>query len=146
MHVGALWIFYRDIRLVGIKEANGRNRPIQIFKSLDRFLAKSFAKMSYLLGKHRDTFLSRFGDLQQGMAHSGMAKTVFLVFPCSSGPSPPCSLLQTSQTTDRILRPSSMRSLVTAASSERWDVSFLKCFPWHNGVVLLGTAVGHADY
>ena len=75
MHAGALWTraFCRDVRLVGIKEANGRNRPIQIAEALDRFLAK------VLLGKHRATFLSRFGDLQQGMAPSGMEKTVFLV-------------------------------------------------------------------
>ena len=75
MQAGAAWTggLCSDVRLVAIKEANGRNRPIQIAEALDRLIGK------VLFLKHRPGFLQRFGALQQGMNPSGMERTVLMM-------------------------------------------------------------------
>ena len=57
---GAEWAgdFFRHVRLVAIKQPSGRNRPIQIAESLDRFLGK------VLLHRYMDPLRKHFGDLQ----------------------------------------------------------------------------------
>ena len=72
---GAEWAgdFFRHVRLVAIKQPSGRNRPIQIAESIDRFLGK------VLLHQYMDPLRAHFGELQSVVARAGTEKIIHFI-------------------------------------------------------------------
>ena len=69
---GADWTgdYFREVRLVAIKQPSGRHRPIQIAETLDRFIGK------VLLAQFVDTLRAHFGELQSVVAEAGADKVI----------------------------------------------------------------------
>ena len=72
---GAAWTgtYFREVRLVAIKQPSGRHRPIQIAETLDRFLGKA------LLSQSLSALRTHFGDMQTVVAEAGADKVIHYV-------------------------------------------------------------------